>query len=73
MFYLLVWMESQGSWHEVDSCRAPSLRHATSVLRNTHPRLRGIWAVVPESDLQEALESVPHGISVRESEALYGG
>ena len=70
MYYLIAWLESSQTWFEVDSVRAPNLRHATSVLRNTHPRLRGIWAVVAQEDLEEAMAAVPHGLTAKESEAL---
>jgi hypothetical protein len=58
-YYLIVWMESQQCWHEIEDFRAPSLRHALAIARNTHPRLRGRWAVVPRDQLEEAMASDP--------------
>ena len=66
-YYLIVWLEAQEQWHEVDTTVVPyrhhdPLRYAFAVLRNTHPRVCGrdnFWAVVADRDLAEALERNP--------------
>jgi hypothetical protein len=65
-FHLIVWLESQEQWHDVDEIDVPQkprhgsrLSYATAVAHNTHPRLRGIWAVVQEDELAEAMARDP--------------
>lgn len=64
-YHLIIWMESSECWHEVDEITVPiagrrdPLRYAIAIARNTHPRLRGQWAVVAERDLAEAMASDP--------------
>lgn len=71
-FHLIVWMESQEQWHDVDEINVPRgkrdpLSYATAVARNTHPRLRGLWAVVPIANLDEAMARDPRkGLTLAE-------
>jgi len=61
VYYLLVWCENAGEWHQADECEADSLRYATSLLRSSNPRLwrHSVWAVVAQCDLEEALSRTP--------------
>jgi hypothetical protein len=62
-YFLIVYMESSKQWHVADDFRTVyGLSYATSILHNTHPRLRGLWAVVAESDLAEATSSAPESL-----------
>ena len=72
-FHLIVWMESQEEWHDVDEINVPrkhrhdALSYAMAVARNTHPRLRGLWAVVPIANLDEAMARDPRkGLTLAE-------
>ncbi len=59
-YYLIVFCESVKQWHVADEHKTDKgLGHATSILHNTHPRLRGLFAVVAECDLEEATSSTP--------------
>ena len=59
-YYLIVYCESVQQWHVADEYRTnKGLSSATAVLHNTHPRLRGLWAVVAQCDLEEATHSSP--------------
>jgi hypothetical protein len=59
-YFLIVYMESSESWHVADEHKTnQGLSYATSILHNTHPRLRGLWAVVASYDLAEATHSKP--------------
>jgi hypothetical protein len=59
-YFLIVFCESSESWHVADEYRTiHGLSYATSILHNTHPRLRGLFAVVAEFDLEEATHSKP--------------
>ena len=62
-YYLLVWCEDIGEWHEADQCEAESLPDATSILRNSNPRVwkHSLWAVVAHCELEEALCRRPTG------------
>jgi hypothetical protein len=60
VYYLIVYLESVQQWHVADEYatnRGQSF--AQSILHNTHPRLRGLWAVVASYDLAEATHSKP--------------
>ena len=61
-YYLLVWCEDSGVWHQADECEERSLRRATALLRGRNPRLvlRGVSAVVAHEELDEALSRNPH-------------
>jgi hypothetical protein len=60
VYYLIVYLESVQQWHVADEHKTDKgLGHATSILHNTHPRLRGLWAVVASYDLAEATSSQP--------------
>jgi hypothetical protein len=62
-YFLIVFCESSESWHIADEYRTiHGLSYAISILHNTHPRLRGLWAVVAESDLAEATSSAPESL-----------
>jgi hypothetical protein len=63
-YYLLVWCEDSGVWHQADECEERSLRRATALLRGRNPRLvlRGISAVVAHEELDEALSRNPRGV-----------
>ena len=60
-YYLLVWCEDSGVWHQADECEASSLRKAMAMLRGRNPRLvlHGVSAVVAHEDLDEALSRNP--------------
>ena len=59
-YFLIVYLESVQQWHVADELRTEKgLSFANSVLHNTHPRLRGLWAVVASFDLEEATHSTP--------------
>jgi hypothetical protein len=59
-YYLIVFCESVQQWHVADEHKTDQgLGYATSILHNTHPRLRGLWAVVASYDLAEATHSKP--------------
>ena len=62
-YYLLVWCEDVGEWHQADQCEADTLRHAESILRSSNPRVwkHTLWAVVAQWDLEEALTRRPTG------------
>ena len=64
-YYLLVWEPRQGDWVEADhvDLRRHSRRafsKAEAILHNRHPRLKGLWAIVAEYDLDEALHRNPY-------------
>jgi hypothetical protein len=63
-YYLLVWCEDSGVWHQAGECEERSLRRATALLRGRNPRLvlRGIIAVVAHDELDEALSRDPRGM-----------
>jgi hypothetical protein len=59
-YFLIVYMESSKQWHVADEYAThKGLSAAQAVLHNTHPRLRGLWAVVASYDLAEATSSQP--------------
>jgi len=59
-YFLIVYCESVEQWHVADEHRTSrGLSYATAVLHNTHPRLRGLFAVVAECDLAEATSNSP--------------
>ena len=63
MFYLIVWCEDSQQWWQADECQERSLSRATALLHGRNPRLckRGRpWAVVAQSDLEEALTRNPY-------------
>ena len=62
-YYLIVWCEDIGEWHQADQCEAEKLRDAENIFRCAHPRVwkASLWAVVSQPDLEEALCRRPTG------------
>jgi hypothetical protein len=62
-YFLIVYCESTESWHIADKYQTSrNVHYATAILHNTHPRLCGLWAVVAECDLEEAISNTPESL-----------
>ena len=61
VYYLMVWMEDQAQWWQVDEVEAPNRGYAASVLKASNPTVcaHNVTRVVDAGELTELLAPEP--------------